>query len=408
LLAVSLCSVLAIAGLSAILVWHRGDAIMRLLNASDLIPYLWLIPLALLADGVFLALNYWNSRTKAFGRLSIARVGQSIVRNGSQLGFGMLGQPSAASLIAGQVLGSAVVASILGGQIWQDDQHTLTHSIRPRRMLKWAKRHRKFPLLNTWSALLNAVSWQLPTFLLTAFFSPAVVGYYALGNRVLQAPMSLVGSAVAQVFLQRASEARNTGTDMAAVVTPLFRRLVAIGIFPMLLLTIIGKDVFVTVFGDRWSEAGVYVQILGLWVFVQFISSPLSTLFSVMERQGGALLLNGLILATRFAALSIGGVLDNPRIALVLFAATGVLVYGGLCAWILTTSGVPRSRAWGILRRSVLISALIVSPVAALKLFTTANSLVLVAVGGVACGIYGLILIRDEPDLHKHLWGLVG
>jgi O-antigen/teichoic acid export membrane protein len=54
------------------------------------------------------------------------------------------------------------------------------------------KRYRKFPLLDSWSSLLNAISWQLPTFILSAFFSAKVVGYYALGMNVLQLPMLLV------------------------------------------------------------------------------------------------------------------------------------------------------------------------------------------------------------------------
>jgi len=398
LLAVSLGFVLVITGLSTILILFAGGPILGLLNAPDLKPYLWLVPLATLVNGGLLALKYWNLRTKQFGRLSVACVTSSVVGTGTKLGAGFAGRATGGSLISAGVIGSIVATLVLGGQIWQDDRCTFIKSIRLPRMFEWAKRHRKFPIFNTWSALLNTASWQLPAFLLAVFFSPAEVGYYAVGNRVVQLPMNLIGSAIAQVFFQRASEARNVDGDLADVVTPLFRRLVAFGFFPMLLLMVIGQDVFIVVLGQRWSEAGVYMQILSLWMFVRFISSPLSTLFSVLERQEGALLLNTLIFTTRLIALGTGGMLGNARLALVLFAATGILVYGGLCAWILKTSGVSKSQAWSILFKYLSISVLIISPVAAAKLLAPASSFIVLAGGAVACGIYGFILLLHEES----------
>ena len=103
--------------------------------------------------------------------------------------------------------------------------------------------------------------------------------------------MNMVGGAVAQVFFQKASEAHNRTGNLSKVVEEVFNRLVSLGIFPILLLTLIGEDLFIVAFGERWAEAGVYMQILGLWIFFQFISSPISTLFAVLEKQNYGLFL---------------------------------------------------------------------------------------------------------------------
>ena len=63
--------------------------------------------------------------------------------------------------------------------------------------------------------------------MLSAFFSPVIVGYYALGNAVVRLPMNIIGGAIAQVFYQRASEAKNKGQS-AHVVENVYKRLVAI------------------------------------------------------------------------------------------------------------------------------------------------------------------------------------
>jgi len=80
-------------------------------------------------------------------------------------------------------------------------------------------------------------------------------------------PMKIVGGAVAQVFFQKASEAHNHTGNVSRLVEDVFRRLVSLSIFPVLVLMLIGKDLFIVIFGERWAEAGVYIQILGLWIF---------------------------------------------------------------------------------------------------------------------------------------------
>ena len=65
--------------------------IVEFLKAPQLGQYFWLIPPTLLISGTFLALNYWNTRTKQFKRLSIARIFSSFSTTGTQLGAGFAG-----------------------------------------------------------------------------------------------------------------------------------------------------------------------------------------------------------------------------------------------------------------------------------------------------------------------------
>lgn len=49
-------------------------------------------------SGIFLALNYWNSPTRSFGRLSVARPTRSIATTGTQSGAGSAGYATGGSL----------------------------------------------------------------------------------------------------------------------------------------------------------------------------------------------------------------------------------------------------------------------------------------------------------------------
>jgi len=78
LLGLCLLCVAVVSGLTVPALYFGGDAILSMLRAPGLEPYLILVPVFVFISGVFLALNYWNSRTKHFGRLSVARVISSL------------------------------------------------------------------------------------------------------------------------------------------------------------------------------------------------------------------------------------------------------------------------------------------------------------------------------------------
>jgi O-antigen/teichoic acid export membrane protein len=402
LMVVSSMSVVFISGLSLILVLFLRAPILRLLNAPELGPYLWLAPIAVFLHGMLLVLNYWNSRTKHFGRLSGAPVLRSVTTNGLQVGLGAAGHAQVGSLIGSRIVGSALVTTLLGAQTWREVGPLVRQSVSRRALRAGVRRYRKFPQYGTSSALLNSISWQLPTFLLSFFFSSTIVGFYALGTRVLRLPMGVIGQAIGRVFFQRAAEAKQKGS-LPAVVESSFRRLVALGMFPLLLLTIIGRDLFVVVFGERWAEAGVYTQILSIWTFFWFISSPLSTLYSVLERQEFGLALNALIFATRFISLGIGGLQGNARLALLLFGISGALIYGYLSLTIMAAAGVRWRTSLAILGSNLALfvpAGLVLATLQAVG----ASSVIIVAISGLLLAVYYLFMLRRDPELR----GLVG
>ncbi|HET60443.1 MAG TPA: lipopolysaccharide biosynthesis protein, partial [Chloroflexi bacterium] len=292
----------------------------------------------------------------------------------------------------------ALATVILAGQIWRDDAQLFLRSMSWEGMWNGIKRHRKFPLYDTWAALLNNISWQLPAFFLSIFFSSEIVGYYALGTRLLRVPMSLIGASIAQVFFQRASEAKSDST-LSLVTENAFRRLVMLTLFPLLLLTITGSDLFIIFLGENWAEAGVYTQILSLWMFFWFISSPFSTLFRVLERQEFSLFINIAIFVTRFIALLIGGILQDARLAIALFAVSGVLVYGYLSAKIMTEAGVPWSTIFNVIFHYVLYFAPAGLILLGLKI-VNASSWITITVTAILLLVYLVYVVWNDPQLH--------
>jgi O-antigen/teichoic acid export membrane protein len=404
LLALSITLALIVTIITIPLIYIFKESIILAFKSPQLGIYLWLVPPFVLVNGIFMALNFWNSRTKHFKRLSFATVSKSFTSAGTQIGAGVLGFTTGFGLILGNLIGRTVSTVVLGWQIWGDDGTKFKKNINSIKMIDGLKKYRKFPLVDSWSSLLNVTSWQLPAFLLAFFFSPSIVGFYSLGLRLIQMPMNFIGGSISKVFFQRATIANSENT-LDILVENVFKLLVVIGLFPILTVTIIGSDLFSILFGQEWTEAGVYAQILSIWAFLWFISSPLSTIYIVKEKQLFGLKYNIFNIITRFLSLAIGGLLGNARISLILFAASGILVYGYLCLKMLSYSGIKTSRAINIVisNMSYFIPVgfiLIMLKIAAI------NQVVIVGVASLSILSYYLYMIKTDEQFHKIIKGV--
>jgi lipopolysaccharide exporter len=398
LLAVCLGFSVLIALLTVPAVWWGRNVIMRWLNASQLGPYLWLIPVMVFIQGLFLALNYWNSRTKHFGRLSLARVVGSSGTVTTKLVVGYAGHATGGTLIGAVVGGQALAACILSGQIWRNDGSRFRQTVRWREMVAGMKRYRKFPIYGTWAGLLNTTSTQLPSLLLAGFFSPIVVGFYALGHRILSMPLSLVGGSVGQVFYQRASVAMAEG-NTAAVVEKTFRSLLSLAVLPFALLLVIGPDVFRFVFGERWNDAGIYAQILAPWLFFVFLGSPMSTLTCVLEKQEVGLLFDVVLMTSRIFSLVVGGVLGSITLALLLYSLSGTILWAWFCGYLVSHAGInPLAMARMVFQKGS-VAAFFVIPSIFAKWVMGASPFVVTIVGLFSAVAYYGFAVWSDRDL---------
>jgi O-antigen/teichoic acid export membrane protein len=395
LLSVSLCFVLLFSSVTALIVFVTGGFFSAILNTPILQDYFWVIPLAVFSQGLSYSLTYWNTRTKHFSLLSIVRVIRSITARAGKLVGGFSGFASGGLLFGADVFSYIVFGSILGFKVWRNNRSLFRASIRWNRMVEGAKRYKNFPIYSTWSALLNTASQQLPALLLAFFFSPQIVGFFAIGLQVIILPINLIGRSISQVFFQKASEAKYEG-QLGRVAEEVFGRLVSLGMFPFLLSAVLGKDLLSFVFGFQWSEAGVYVQVLSLSAFFAFISLPISTLFSVLEAQKEETIFNIFFFISRAVSLGIGGVAGDPRIAVSLFAITDIIALSWMCSRILDMADASLVKCVVILFQHFFISFPLLAGIIWFRYIVRLNFYIIFGLG-LFCAIfyYAIILYRD-------------
>src|SRR5690606_5828480 len=143
----------------------------------------------------------------------------------------------------------------------------------PFKLVSWrgikrsAQRYQRFPLYSTWEGLANTAGLQLTPLFIAAIFGAAPAGIYSLASRVLSMPMSLIGTAVGQVFFANAAEAYRKG-QLGMLVGQLHTRLAHIGMPPALVLLIAGPELFAFAFGPEWQLAGEFAQWMAPWLYL--------------------------------------------------------------------------------------------------------------------------------------------
>ena len=213
--------------------------------------------------------------------------------------------------------------------------------------------------------------------------------------------MTLIGASIAQVFFQRASVAKHDGT-LGELVTTVTSSLASIALVPFAIFAVCGGELFSVVFGSEWYSAGVYAQILTLWIFLVFTTSPISSLTSVLEIQGFGLKMNLITVVLRFAALVIGGIAGNIYLSLVLFMLSGVLLVGYSNYYYMKSSN---GRIWDVfshVKNYLLVSVILMVVFSLMVLCSIPNWIILIA-AGVCLVIYELVLITRDKSVKKLL-----
>jgi len=377
-------------------------------KAPELEVFLWLLPISVFVGGLGNSLRYWAAREGRFGAMAWSGFGSALGGRLITIAWAVIIGTSVTGLFVGSFSGTAVgillLLVFLSRKLVSDIKNS---HLNFEALWAVAKRQKKFPIFSSWSGLLNTISVQLPPIILGLYFSTTVVGYYSLGRRLVSLPMTLLGSSIAQVFFPTAAKEYNDTGTLSNIVRNVFRRLVQIGVFPIVALGFLGAPLFGFVFGEKWIEAGVYTQILSVWILFVFITSPLSTVFSVLQRQGTGLAFNIGLISSRTLALLLGAQMGSPRITLAAFVVVSVIGWSFLLCWILRNSGV--SLRWGVetFLKYAGSSSLLLLPAGCFAWVWWKNIFIVLASLGFATIVYAYCLYRFDPGIRDFTTNII-
>ncbi len=318
ILALSFVINLTISISSFIIVLLFGDLIVNLLGNTEIKFWLYFAPLVIFLTGVFSSLYYFNNRIKKYKDLRNATVIRAVALSVCQISIGFLKQ-GVTGLISGQIISSFFANIKLLKNI--TNNKILLKSISKENIKKQAVRYKKFPQYLMLAHGVNSLSGQSHIILFTSFFSASLVGFLSLAQKLLGMPTQLVAKSIGDVFLQKATVEYRDKKECVALYKNTLKKLIILSILPFIVLFFIAPSLFAFVFGEPWRVSGEYVQVLIPMYFLQFVTTPLSNMFLVSEKQSLDLYWQIYRLVVAVVAIAIGYfVFNDAYITVILFS----------------------------------------------------------------------------------------
>ncbi len=110
-------------------------------------------------------------------------------------------------------------------------------------------------------------------------------GSYDHAFRMLKLPIVFIGSAIGQVLFKKCSVLINEKKSIFPLVLRVSFILIGISIVPFMLIGFFGPQLFTFVFGEKWKLAGEMASTMVPWLLINFISSPLSHIPILLNKQ---------------------------------------------------------------------------------------------------------------------------
>lgn len=265
------------------IVFFFNADITALLKNQQISNWLYLIPFSVLVNGIYVNLSYIYNRKKEYKTLAANRVIQSGGINSLNLTLGFTGLKHS-GLIISTFLGQLGAMLLLIKKIFKKEGATLA-KINKAKQIKLAKKYINFPKFDILATLAVVITQQGINIFFNTLYNATTAGHYYFTQRIMGMPVTFIAAAILDVFKEQASKDYNQYGNAKTIYISTFKKLFILSFIPSILIYLYAADLFAFVFGEEWRVAGEYARILTPMLFLRFISSPLSFMFYIGEKQ---------------------------------------------------------------------------------------------------------------------------
>lgn len=257
-----------------------------------------IVTLALTNVGVNLA-----TRLSKFSQISSSRIYQSLGTHFFRLCFGLLNFGSI-GLLLGSTLG--FIFGLIGfNGSFRSVLLSKSYPQSNRKTYLLASQYRDFPFISLPHAVMELAKDVIVALVIIYFFSQELFGSFSYAFTMLRLPLLVIGAAIGQVFFKKLADLNHHKDSLYPTVKKLLIQLFSLSFIPFLILQFFGEETFGFVFGAEWKVAGSMAEIMSIWLFFNFISSPISTLPIILNKQRPFFLLGSIMTLSQLIGFGI-------------------------------------------------------------------------------------------------------
>lgn len=315
-----------------------GDYILEKTHLSALRPYLYLIPLGVFATGAYTIATQWAVREGFFSTIGWTRILQAICGNGAKLALGVIGYKPVGLLLGAVIAQGCGSSGIFHASV---KKKSLTLALSLTDIRRSIVKYRNFPIYDMWTAVVNVVGQNMPQLFLSFYYSLNIVGFYTMAVSLLSLPISIVGAAVGQVFVQRGAQAKYNGT-LASFSEKAYYIMLTISMYPIMALSLLAPILFSLFLGTQWEESGLYAIVLSPKVAYSMTYFPLCMLYAVGDRIKESFYHEIVLTIVMFGGLYVGNISGNSCVAVLIYSISSLAIMIWRIVYILGDVGIAR------------------------------------------------------------------
>jgi len=190
-----------------------------------------------------------------------------------------------------------------------------------------AHERRDFPMLSLPGAILDVVGYSACVWILVHFFGPREAGQYSQIQRIIGAPLMLVGMSAGQVLLRVGVEGASNRAAMSALLLKLGLVAALLGLVLVVAVALVGEPVLHWLLGPQWRVNTAFVVPITIAVTVRACVSPLSTLLITLRRFDLALRWQAVYFVSSIVILALAATHFDLGSFVLIYAAHELLLY---------------------------------------------------------------------------------
>ncbi len=260
--------------LTLVILFFFYHHIGNILNLDELSYLLFAVPISLFSLAVSQVYTCYYNRIMRYKLISLGIIIQASATVFIQLLFGYYGF-NKSGLVYGYVLGN-----LLAGIYFIYFGPSLISKMTD--LVNLAKQYKKYPMVSTWSALLDSMALQIPIWLMTKNYSAEFLGAFSFSFKVINVPLGIISGSIAQILHKKVADNYREKSHRTIDVLNKFLLMLTIISIPIIFICIIwGEELFSFVFGKKWAYAGKLSSILIIAFVIRFIVSPLTSVLAL-------------------------------------------------------------------------------------------------------------------------------
>lgn len=313
----------------AIVILIFNEYICLLFNNYNISSYLYILPISVSLLGLASSFNYFLNRNSQYNNIAFSTMSHSIASTFISVILGLFKFISFNGLILGQVIGVIVKIMINWKNIFYNIQtNNIKYDIK--RIIVLCKVYIDYPKKSLIGALSNVISYEGITILFAAFYSSHVLGLFYFINKIISLPNSLLSSSIWQVFLQYTGKSTKEIFEFKYFKQ---KKIIVLTTFPIIYGILVYPDLFVFVFGYKFSDATIFIPPLIFAMHMNLVVASFS-LFLIINRPDAEMVFNICLGLTKLLSIVLSYFIWNDILyTVIIFSSVQFIMFLLLGSW---------------------------------------------------------------------------